>query len=225
MSRAEDFKNYVCKTGLGDLIDPEWRYHSWVHPKAPKPRGKSVGRFFGRKFDLDDRRTVTRPDVMERQVPLTAEEINSRYIQEGAGKIALVGVAGRTNRIVGPVAEELKGLAQVEAIFTEDDPENEGEVSLSPEGIIRLGFFLPELVVVVEGIGTTGQKAASAAIAVQEQGFTEVSALITAQREPRLPELEKAGIEYGAISSISHDFRVYDYRNRNDLEGRELARD
>jgi orotate phosphoribosyltransferase len=192
MSRAEDFKNYVCKTGLGDLIDPEWRYHSWVHPKAPKPRGKSVGRFFGRKFDLDDRRTVTRPDVMERQVPLTAEEINSRYIQEGAGKIALVGVAGRTNRIVGPVAEELKGLAQVEAIFTEDDPENEGEVSLSPEGIIRLGFFLPELVVVVEGIGTTGQKAASAAIAVQEQGFTEVSALITAQREPRLPELEKA---------------------------------
>ena len=175
---VEDFKKHIIES---DVLDPEGVHHEFVSG------------LHGRKLDFD-----VIPDDSElfrEWVQVVAQKVAELYPDIPLRRLALLSVAGGTNRLVGPVAEAMGG--GVTSLLTEKISPK--EVELTTEAKKNLKELRPELVLVIEDVGTQGTTSASAVRSATEAGARRVEALNTWQRSHSLIKLDEIGANYNSV--------------------------
>lgn len=166
--------------GSGIVLDPEGTHHEFVSG------------MHGQKLDFDK---------IESGSPLYQEwvDVNAAFIKDKYPSIPtfILGVANGTNRLSEDVAPVLGG--DVDGLITEKDEDNSKIIRLTHMADKAIRMVQPELVVVVEDVGTTGSNSVQAAVAAKEAGAKRVEVVTTWKRRRKLERLEEAGIPYQAI--------------------------
>ena len=140
-------------------------------------------------------------DVIERDSPLYREwvGINMAFIAEQfvpAPEVVL-GVANGTNRLALDVACNFDG--NLIGLKTAKDSEDHRSIYLPDFSRKVMRALRPELVVVLEDVGTTGSSSVQAAEAALDNGAQHVEVVVTWQRRSQLEKLQAAEIPYRSI--------------------------
>ena len=187
------------------IVDPEGLHHEF-----------SSG-MHGQKIDFD--KIPSGSELFEQWVEANAVYYHWLLGSARLGKTALVGVANGTNRLVEPLAEVIGG--GVMPLTTVKDP-----LRLDPDSYRMAGRFDPSTAIVIEDVGTTGNNAAHAALAIRQAvpDVRTVYGIISWQRQSELPRLKNAVTGY---YSIIEDDKTYPTYHPDDCvhckEGWELA--
>ena len=177
MPNIEEFKQHVIDAGV---LDAEGIHHEFVSGSH------------GRKLDFD---------IIETGSPLYEEwiDVTSDFIADNFPDLPaiIIGVANGTNRVALDTARRLGD--GVTGFVSEKDPKNSKVIRLGDETSKRIQAIRPELVVVVEDVGTTGGSSVQVARNALEAGAKEVEVFTTWQRRPQLERLIELGVPYRAI--------------------------
>lgn len=177
MGEVQTFQRNIIEAGV---LDPEAVHHEFVSG------------MHGRKLDFD---------TIPIGSPLYVEWINvaTNFISSEFPQLPqiIMGVANGTNRVALDIARRFDG--QVVGAASEKDSQSSKVLKLSPLAGRLVSALEPELVVVIEDVGTTGSNSAQVARHCLESGAQSVEVVTTWQRRPQLEKLEEAGIPYRAI--------------------------
>jgi orotate phosphoribosyltransferase len=172
------FRENIMDSGY--VLDPEPVHSEFVSGKH------------GRKLDFDK---------IDDDDPLYKEwtEIAADFIQQEFPRLpeVIIGVANGTNRTALDTARRFNG--QVLGLVSEKDPDNSKRLYLSSIAGRAIEAIKPELVVVLEDVGTTGSNSVQVAVDSRDAGARSVEVVTTWQRREHLERLEEAGIPHRAI--------------------------
>ncbi len=179
MADIEVFRNHIIESGY--VLDTEGTHHEFVSG------------MHGQKLDFDN--------IDEKTDPLYTEwiDVNEDFIRQNFDITPeiILGVANGTNRVAVDTAkrfgDNVFGLESVK------DPDNSKVLHLSRLARIAIKAIEPELVVVVEDVGTTGSNSVQVATKAREAGAKQVVVVTTWKRRPQLERLDEAGIDHMAI--------------------------
>lgn len=178
MITAEETAAFRGDLLAAGILDPQGTHHEFVSG------------MHGQKLDFD--RIEEGTDLYEQWI-----DVNKGFIEGAFPQLPeiILGVANGTNRVARDVGERLcvPGLATAK--------ESKGsKVIYLPEAARKtIELAAPDLVVVVEDVGTTGSNSVQAALAAREAGAKNVEVVTTWQRREKLEKLEEAGVAYRAI--------------------------
>ena len=177
MANIEVFQAHILEAGV---LDPPKVHHEFVSGKH------------GRKLDFDTIETGS--DLYNEWV-----DVNVGFIVDEFPRTpeVILGVANGTNRLSLDVARRFNG--QSLGLVSEKDPRNSKILSLNWLAARVIRAIEPELVVVVEDVGTTGSNSVQVAVQARELGAKKVIVVPTWQRQPSLGKLDEAGISYVPI--------------------------
>lgn len=173
----EEFKKHL--EGFG-VIDPEGVHHEFVSG------------MHGRKIDFDA--IPTEDPIFDEWIDVITEYIKETF-PDRLDNLALVSVANGTNRVVPLVAEKLG--AGVSYYLTEKVSSK--SVKLESDSEVRLKKAKPDLILVLEDVGTQGTTSASAVESVRELGYTNIRVINTWQRQNTLVKLDAINVPYSTI--------------------------
>jgi orotate phosphoribosyltransferase-like protein len=179
MADIAAFKENIINSGY--VLDPEGVHHEFVSG------------MHGQKLDFDN---------IEESDPLYSQwtEVAAGYIEEKYDVSLpeiIIGVANGTNRTALDTARRFGG--RVLGLVSEKDPQNSKKLWLSGMAANVISAMRPNLVVVLEDVGTTGSNSVQVATACRDQGAKEVEVVTTWKRREKLERLEEAGVPYRAI--------------------------
>lgn len=164
----------------GYVLDPEGTHHEFVSG------------MHGRKLDFDNIETgnplynlwtETAADFIREEFPELPEMI--------------IGVANGTNRTALDTARHFSG--DVLGLVSEKDPQDSKKLYINHIAGLAIEAIKPELVVVLEDVGTTGSNSVQVAEGCRSAGAKNVEVVTTWKRREKLERLEEAGIPYRAI--------------------------
>jgi len=171
------FKDHIIEAGV---LDPEGVHHEFVSG------------MHGRKLDFD---------TIETGTPLYQEwiDVAASYIEREFPELpqVIMGVANGTNRVAQDTAARFND--EIFGLVSAKDEQKSKKLYLPPETEDVISDIKPELVVVLEDVGTTGSNSVQVALQSLGAGAKEVEVVATWQRRPHLEKLEEAGIAYRAI--------------------------
>jgi orotate phosphoribosyltransferase len=177
MPGIAEFRDHIIEAGV---LDPEGTHHEFVSG------------MHGRKLDFD---------TVETGSPLYDEWINvaAGFIAEEFPDLpeVILGVANGTNRVALDTARKFDG--QVFGAVSEKDSQDSKVLRLGAAAGKLIMCMKPELVVVIEDVGTTGSNSVQVARHALEAGAKQVEVVTTWQRREVLERLVDAGIPYRAI--------------------------
>ncbi len=173
----EVFRQHILETGV---LDPEGTHHEFVSG------------LHGQKLDFD---TIPNDSELYKEWV----DVNVRYIADRFDPLptAILGVANGTNRLALDVARKLD--SRVLGLESEKDPNDSRKLYLSDRAEIAITMVRPELVVVVEDVGTQGTNSVQPAKAAKNTGAKHVEVVTTWKRRAQLEKLDEAEIPYRAI--------------------------
>lgn len=178
MADFEGFKEHII--GSDQVLDREGVHHEFVSG------------MHGQKLDFDN---------IQQGTPLYEEwvDANVQFVRETYGEAAtvLLGVANGTNRLARDVGARMFG--EVVAMPSAKDPENSKKLYLPEFAGKLITALTPELVVVLEDVGTTGSNSVQVAQEALNAGAQTVEVVVTWQRREQLERLDEAGIPHQAI--------------------------
>lgn len=177
-SLVADFKNKIMKS---DVLVGEGVHHEFVSG------------LHGRKLDFD--LINDNSSLFKDWVKVVGESLKQIYPDVPHDRLAVLSVAGGTNRLVGPVAKYLGG--DVTPLLTEKVSSK--EVKLTADAVKKLKKLNPDLVVAIEDVGTQGTTSASAVRSAIKAGARRVEALNTWQRSQSLSKLDEIGATYNSV--------------------------
>ncbi|MDL2362999.1 MAG: hypothetical protein QFB86_01295 [Patescibacteria group bacterium] len=186
MADVESFRNHVLEAGV---LDPEGTHHEFVSG------------MHGRKLDFD--KIAIGSPLYEEWTTVAADYISEEYSELPQ---IILGVANGTNRVAIDTARHFNG--DVIGAVSEKDPENSKKLYLSEMAGKLITAMQPELVVVLEDVGTTGSNSVQVARHALAAGAQEVEVVLTWQRQSKLQKLLDSGIAYRAI--INEPLPTYD---------------
>lgn len=178
------------------IITPEqFKEHLFAYPDFFDPEGthhEFVSGLHGQKLDFD---TIPNDSELYKEWV----DVNARYIADGFDPLpaAILGVANGTNRLALDVARKLD--SRVLGLESEKDPNDSRKLYLSDHAEIAITMVRPELVVVVEDVGTQGTNSVQPAKAARNAGAKHVEVVTTWKRRAQLEKLDEAEIPYRAI--------------------------
>lgn len=175
MSYLDDLKNTILTNGT---LDPENIHHEFVSG------------MHGRKIDFD--LNLTGSEFYEQWMDACAQYIEENYKDMPS---MILGVANGANRMSISIAARLPG--RILGLTTEK--ETPKSVVLNKVADDLISSYKPELVLILEDVGTAGTTSASAAKAALAAGAKKVCVLNTWQRREHLEKLEEAGVEYDSM--------------------------
>lgn len=199
MALAEQIEGFREDILEGGILDPNGIHHEFVSGAH------------GQKLDFDliptykDGSSEDNPDLPKKFFYLYEKWISTaaRFIQEEFPRMpeVILGVANGTNRVAKDVAIVLSELTdeKLRGYATEKDKENEKILWLPEKVEDKITKLAPELVVVIEDVGTTGSQSVQVAQQAIGAGANRVVVVPTWQRQERLARLDEAGIEYRSI--------------------------
>lgn len=174
---VESFKSHIIDAGV---LDPEGTHHEFVSG------------MHGRKLDFD---------IIESDTLLYSEwiDVTTSFVEEQFPDLpeVILGVANGTNRVALDVARKFNG--KVFGAVSEKNPQNSKELYLSDATGKLISALKPDLVVVIEDVGTTGSNSVQVARHALASGAQEVKVVTTWKRRPNLERLQESGIPYMAI--------------------------
>jgi orotate phosphoribosyltransferase len=160
-----------------------------------------VSGMHGRKMDFDS--IPTDGELFEEWADTAADAIRERYAGQSLGAVVLLSVANGTNRLVVPVADRLRRHEPpMHVVPLQTRKVSAKAVELDDTAAEAFRSTIPDLVLVIEDVGTMGTTSASAAIAARRAGARHVEAINTWQRRPMLERLIEVNVPY---SSIIHE--------------------
>ncbi len=179
----EVFRNNLIE---GNIRDPEGVHHEFV------------GEFHGVKLDFD--RIPDDSELFDQWVDITAAEISKKYPEQEYGRLVLIGVAHGTNRLVGPVAEQL-GRRRAEYVETRKVRSDGDTVSFSDEEFMKLYSLRSNMGIVCEDVIKSGFTTATAVVAARFliADRDRLQVLGTWQRRKSAMYLKLLKAKYGAI--------------------------
>lgn len=160
------------------VLDPEDLHHEFVSG------------LHGRKLDFDKIKTGS--EFYVQWVDAIVRFIKEEYKQQPD---MILGVANGANRLAVSVAAGL-GNGTI-GLMTEKETSKSSKLHKSVEDVIH--GYKPELVLVIEDVGTAGTTSATAAKKALEAGAHRVTVLNTWQRNEKLEKLDEAGFEYKSM--------------------------
>ncbi|HLB66021.1 MAG TPA: hypothetical protein VJJ78_00275 [Candidatus Saccharimonadales bacterium] len=171
----------------------EFKEHLFAYPGFLDPEGfhrefSQTPPLHGQKADFDA--IPTEDPLFDEWVNITAKGIHGLYSELPS---VLISVADGTNRLVGPVAEELGH--KIVGLVTKKT--KEGIVVLTPETWRKVHGRKPEFALVLEDVASEGNQVASAVRHTKEAGAQRTEALIALKRQRRLKKL--VGIAHKSI--------------------------
>lgn len=173
----EAFKHNIIEAGV---LDPDGVHHEFVSG------------IHGQKLDFD---------IIPTGSPLYQEwtEIAANFIKQEYSVLpqVIIGVANGTNRVALDTARRFEG--KVFGTVSEKDEQNSKVLRLSEMAGRLITAMKPELVVVIEDVGTTGSNSVQDARHSLAAGAQDVEVVTTWQRRPQLERLMSLGISYRAI--------------------------
>lgn len=178
MADVETFRTNLIESGI--VLDPEGTHHEFVSG------------MHGRKLDFDN---------IEERDPLYSEwtEVAAGFIEDEFPRLpeVIIGVANGTNRTALDTARRFNG--DVLGLTSFKNPQNSKDLYLTSLARRVMKGIKPELVVVLEDVGTTGSNSVRVAAACRDAGAQKVEVVTTWKRRPVLERLEEADIPYRAI--------------------------
>ncbi len=188
MAEAIDaFRGHIIESGY--VLDPEGTHHEFVSG------------MHGQKLDFDN---------LEDEDPLYAEWINvaGDYIKSEFPDLPtlIIGVAKGTNRVALDVAPTIGG-GRVIGLESAKDKQDSKRLYLPVNVRNLVKLLVPELVVVLEDVGTTGSNSVQVAVQTRDAGAKRVEVVSTWKRRAQLERLEEAGIPNRAI--IDEELATY----------------
>lgn len=187
MANIEAFKTHILE---GGVLDPAGVHHEFVSGKH------------GRKLDFDT--IATDSELYSEWVDANVDFINHEF--SSTPPEVILGVANGTNRLALDVARRFNGTAL--GLVSEKDAQDSKVLRLNQLARRVISGILPELVVVVEDVGTTGSNSVQVASEARNAGAKKVIVVPTWQRQPHLTKLDEAGIAY--IPIIGETLPTYD---------------
>lgn len=175
-AEIEAFREHLIDSGI--VLDPEGTHHEFVSG------------MHGRKLDFDN---------IEEEYPLYSEwtEVAAGFIQDEFPRLpeVIIGVANGTNRTALDTARRFNG--DVLGLVTYKDEAK--RIFLNDLASKVITAMKPELVVVLEDVGTRGTNSVQAAVGCRDAGAQNVEVVTTWKRRPVLERLEEADVPYRAI--------------------------
>lgn len=178
------FKNKLIDAGILDPVKMHHEFVSGMH---------------GQKLDFDKIKTGSR--LYKEWAEQNAEEIKNRFRMPPE---VILGVANGTNRLALDVARRFDGRT---IGLTTERGRNPKTIKLTKLARRVIGAVQPELVLVLEDVGTTGKSSVQPAREALETGAKNVEVIISWQRQPDLLELDKEGIPYHSL--INYPLATY----------------
>lgn len=179
MADVEAFKDKIIENGY--VLDPEGTHSEFVSG------------MHGQKLDFDN--------IDERTDPLYHEwiDVQEGFIRENFSRLPdiILGVANGTNRVAYSLGERFKG--DVIPFASRKEQKDSKKLFLPEMAELALRAIRPELVVVVEDVGTTGSNSVQIARHALQNGAGDVIVVATWKRREHLELLEVAGVEHLAI--------------------------
>jgi orotate phosphoribosyltransferase len=173
MADIEAFKNELMTCGY--VMDGTGVHHEFASG------------LHGQKLDFDK---------IEETDPMYARwiDVNADFIQATFNRLPeiIIGVANGTNRVALDTARRFNG----ETVGLVTNKDEHKRIYLGDFSRRVISSMKPNLVVVVEDVGTAGTNSVQAATAVQAAGAKNTAVVITWKRRAKLERLEEAGIEY-----------------------------
>ena len=179
MLEVAEFENHLWET---QIVDPE-RVHSEF---SQQPVG-----MHGQKVDFG--KIVIGSPLFDEWVDITARTIYSLYPADELPRV-LLAVAKGTNPLVEPVAAELG--KKVVGLPTE---KVDGIPMPTAETYRCLQLLRPDLLLVLDDVGTTGRNASMVAHYGLKAGANYTEVLFTWQRQERLHRLLETNIVYHSV--------------------------
>lgn len=179
MADVEAFRDHVINSGY--VLDPEGEHSEFVSG------------MHGQKLDFDTIETGS--ELYQEWV-----QANNDFLIAELNDIpeVLLGVANGTNRLSEDVARNFHPTA-VTGLVSEKDPQNSKILRLTKVANEVIRTAKPNLVIVLEDVGTTGSNSVQVAAAAHEAGAKDVLVVPTWKRRERLERLDEAGIRYQAL--------------------------
>lgn len=184
LSPIETFRQHIVDDG--SIMDPEGVHHGFVSG------------VHGQKLDFD--KVSDGSELFGEWVDVSAHDINVHHLYLPR---FVLGVANGTNRLALAVADRLtdisEGTEQVEGLVSAKDPDNRKRLFLPEVTLEAISAEEPELVVIVEDVGTRGTNSVQVAEQALLAGAKDVVVQVTWQRGIALTRLEERGVRYRAI--------------------------
>jgi orotate phosphoribosyltransferase len=178
--QISQFRNNIIEAGV---LDPEGTHHEFVSG------------MHGRKLDFDT--IPTGSNLYSEWTQVAADFIVENFETSPAVPTVIVGVANGTNRVALDTARRFEGRAI--GLVSEKDRDDSKVLRLTRIAHKTIHLLRPQLVIVLEDVGTTGSNSVQVAKGVQEAGAQSVAVVTTWKRRERLERLEEANISYQAI--------------------------
>jgi len=176
---AQQFRAEIMESGI--VLDREGTHHEFVSG------------MHGQKLDFDN--IQVNSSLYEKWI-----DVNSSFIEEEFPRLpqVIIGVANGTNRVALDVARSFNGRSI--GLVSEKDKTHSKRLFLNPFVAGRLlDTMKPQLVVVVEDVGTTGSNSVQIASRVRDFTGGHVEVVTTWQRRENLERLDEEDIPYRAI--------------------------
>jgi len=148
------------------------------------------GGMHGQKLHFD--RILNDSLLFQQWIDITVAKIWDVYSEPPE---VIIGVANGANRLARPVAKKLGGRV----IGLTSKKIDRSQVILPPESSRRVKARKPDVVLVLDDVGTTGKSAESVALSALDGGAKSVEVLVTWQRREKLERLVGAGITYHSV--------------------------
>lgn len=177
MTNIPAFRENIINSGA---LDPKGIHHEFVSG------------MHGQKLDFD---------LIGHKDPLYSEwtEVAADFIKQEFPELPeiILGVANGTNRVALDTARRFDGA--VHGAVSEKDKDNSKTLRLTHVANKLIRALNPELVIVLEDVGTTGSNSVQVARGALAAGAQDVEVVTTWKRRERLERLEESGISYRAI--------------------------
>ncbi len=134
-------------------------------------------------------------ELFDLWVTTTARYIDENYPETEVPELFVASVDSGTNRLVGPVAEELGCRASAHLTKKVRD----GEIVLVPDAVDAIRVYSPDLVLFLDDAGTTGCTVSTGVIHARAVGARRTAVLYAIQRSGTLPSLDDIDADYGAM--------------------------
>lgn len=181
MANVEALRSYIISPSSG-VMDQEGVHHEF----------KAGGH--GQKLDFDVIKTDSA--LYRAWTRVTADYVSEAFPQLPE---VILGVANGTNRLALDTARHFEG--DVFGAVSEKDEHNSKILRLNRAAKNLISTMSPELVVVLEDVGTTGSSSVQIAQQALDLGAQQVEVINTWQRRERLERLAEAGIPYRSLIS------------------------
>jgi orotate phosphoribosyltransferase len=125
-------------------------------------------------------------------------DVSEQYIREKYKTLpeVLIGVANGANRLALDTARRFGGIV-IGLVSIKDEQTKQIKLSKRTQRVIA--GLKPELVIVMDDVGTTGSNSVQVATKVLDLGAQNVEVLNTWQRRPQLEKLDEENIRYHAL--------------------------